>query len=46
MGLLKTSNKGFLLATLEKSMKEWPGMYHLITKITPRFTGGILLVDI
>ena len=38
-GLVKTSHKGFFLATLEKLMKAWPGGSYLDLKITPRFPG-------
>ena len=36
---VKTSHKGFCLATLEKLIKDWPGGSYLVLKITPRFTG-------
>ena len=35
--LVKTSHKGFCLATLEKLMKYWPGGSYLFLKITPIF---------
>ena len=36
-GPVKTSHKGFCLATLEKLMKDWPGGSYLVLKSTPRF---------
>ena len=36
---VKTSHKGFCLATLEKLMKDWPGGSYLVLKSTPRFPG-------
>ena len=36
---MKTSHKGFCLATLEKLMKDWPGGSYLVLKSTPRFPG-------
>ena len=38
-GPVKTSHKGFCLATLEKSMKDWPGGSYLVLESTPRFPG-------
>ena len=38
-GPMKTSQKGFCLATLEKLMKDCPGGSYLILKSTPRFPG-------
>ena len=38
-GPVKTSHKGFCLATLEKLMKDWPGGSYLVLNITPRFPG-------
>ena len=35
-GPAKTSIKGFFLAMLKILMKEWPGGYNLVMKITPR----------
>ena len=35
-GPVKTSHKGFCLATLEKLMKDWPGGSYLVLKSTPR----------
>ena len=45
-GPVKTSHKGFCLATSEKLMKDWPGGSYLILKITPRFPGERPLLDI
>ena len=36
-GPVKTSHKGFCLATLEKLIKYWPGGSYLVLKSTPRF---------
>ena len=36
---MKTSHKGFCLATLEKLMKDWPGGSYLVLKSTPIFPG-------
>ena len=36
---VKTSHKGFCLATLEKLVKYWPGGSYFVMKITPRFSG-------
>ena len=44
--LLKTIHKGFFLATLEKLMKDWPGLSYLVIKNTPRVTGGRPLMNI
>ena len=38
---VKKIHKGFLLATLENSMKMWPGLSHFVMKITPIILGGI-----
>ena len=38
-GPVKTSQKGFCLATLEKLMKDWPGGSYLLLKSTPIFPG-------
>ena len=38
-GPVKTSHKGFCLATLEKSIKYCPGGSYLVLKSTPRFPG-------
>ena len=38
-GEVKTSHKGFFLATLEKLMKDWPGGSYLVLKSTPSFPG-------
>ena len=38
-GLVKTSHKGFCLATLEKLIKDWPGGSCLVLKSTPRLSG-------
>ena len=45
-GTAKMSHKGFCLATLEKSTKDWPGGSYLVLKITPRFPGDITLMAI
>ena len=45
-GLVKTSHKGFCLATLDKLMKEWPGGSYLAMKSTPRVSGGRPLLAI
>ena len=45
-GLVKTSHKGFCLATLEKLMKDWPRGSYLVMKNTPRFPGEITIIDI
>ena len=45
-GPVKTSHKGFFLATLEKLMKDWPGGSYLILKSTPRFLDERLLLAI
>ena len=36
-GLVKTSHKGFCLATLKELMKDWPGGSYLVLRITPIF---------
>ena len=38
-GPVKTSHKGFCLATLENLMKHWTGGSYLVMKSTPRVTG-------
>ena len=43
---VKTSHKGFCLATLEKLMKDWPGGSYLVLKSTPRFPGESPLLAI
>ena len=43
-GPVKMSHKGFCLATLEKSTKEWPLGSYNFTKSTPRYPGGIPLM--
>ena len=45
-GPVKTSHKGFCLATLEKLMKDWPGGSYLVLKSTPRFPGESPLLAI
>ena len=45
-GPVKTSHKGFCLATLEKFMKYWPGGSYLVMKINTIVPGGIPLVAI
>ena len=45
-GPVKTSHKGFCLATLENLMKDWPGGSYLVLEITPRFPGEISLLAI
>ena len=45
-GPVKTSHKGFCLATLEKSLKDWPGGYYIVMKSNPRVPGGIQLMEI
>ena len=40
-GPVKTSHKGFVLATLEKLMKDWPGGSYIVLKSTPIFPGEI-----
>ena len=45
-GPVKTSHKGFCLATLEKFMKDWPGGSYFVLKSTPRFPGEIPLLAI
>ena len=45
-GPVKTSHKGFCLATLEKLMKDWPIGSYLVMKSTPRVTGGKPLLAI
>ena len=37
---MKTSHKGFCLATLEKLMKYWPGGSYILMNSTPRFPIG------
>ena len=44
-GPVKTSHKGFFLATLEKLMKEWPGGSHLVMNMTQRVPGDRPLMD-
>ena len=39
LGTMKTSHKGFCLATLEKLMKYCPGGSYLVLKSNPRFPG-------
>ena len=36
---VKTSHKGIFLATLEKLMKEWPGVSHLVMNSASRVPG-------
>ena len=43
---MKTSHKGFCLATLEKLMKDWPGGSYLVLKSTQRFPGESPLLAI
>ena len=38
-GPVKTSDKGFCLATFEKLIKGWPGGSYLVMKSTPIFPG-------
>ena len=45
-GTVKTIHKGFCLNTLEKLTNDWLGGSYLVMKITPRFPGGIPLLDI
>ena len=45
-GPVKTSHKGFFLATLEKWMKEWTGGSHIVMKVTPRVPGDRPLMAI
>ena len=45
-GPVKTSHKGFGLATLENLAKYWPGGSYLVLKSTPRVPGGRPLLDI
>ena len=45
-GPVNTSHKGFFLAMLEKSMKDFPKGYHIVMKITPRVPGDIPLMAI
>ena len=45
-GPVKTSQKGFCLATLQNWMKYWPGSSYLVIKSTPRFPGGRPLLAI
>ena len=45
-GPLKTSHKGFFLATLEKLMKYWPGGLYLVMMSTPIIPGGRTLIAI
>ena len=46
LGPVKTTHKGFCLATLEKFMKYWPGGSYLVMKITSRVTVFIPLLAI
>ena len=39
-GPVKTSHKGFCLATLEKSINDCPGGSYLVMKSTARVPGG------
>ena len=45
-GPVKTSHKGFCLATLENVMKDWLGGSYLVMNSTPRFPGGRPLLAI
>ena len=45
-GLVKMSHKVFILTTLEKLMKYWPGGSYLVLKSTPRFPGELPLLAI
>ena len=45
-GTLKTSRKGFCLATLENLMKDCPGGSYLILEINPRVSADIPIMDI
>ena len=45
-GHVKTTHKIFCLAKLEKLMKECPGGYHIVMKITPRVPGDGSLMAI
>ena len=42
----KDKSQGFLLANLEKLMKECPGGSHILMKISPIFAGDIPLMAI
>ena len=43
---VKTSNKGFFLATFKMLLKYWPGGSYLVMKSTPIVADGIPLVAI
>ena len=45
-GPVKTSHKGYFVATLETLTKDWPGGSYLVMKITPIFPVEIPLLDI
>ena len=45
-GPVKTSHKGFCLATSESLMKDWSGGPYIVMESTPRVTGGSPLLDI
>ena len=45
-GPVKTSHKGFFLATFEKLMKDFRGRSYIVMKSTPRFPGGRPLLAI
>ena len=45
-GPAKTSHRGFLMAMLEKLIKECPGGSHNVMKSTPRFRGDKPLMTI
>ena len=45
-GPVETSHKGFFLAKLEKSIKEWPGGSHILMKSSLRVPGDRLIMDI
>ena len=45
-GPVKTSHKGFCLATLEKLMKDWPGGSYTVMKSNPIVPGGRPLMEI
>ena len=45
-GPAKMTHKGFCLATLENSTKDWPGGSYIVMKSNPRVPGGRPLLDI
>ena len=46
MGMVKTNTKGFFKATIEGSMKDWPGGSYIVLRSKPMVTGETPLLAI